>query len=202
MFAEQCERRQGEELLRCQQTLAELGRNQRQWLDKSLQLFRRHSASDGELPAGRQVLRELDRTVSERHTQLDMHVNGESGELHSVTDEQTYGSCLEVQTAADALEHVYSTSGIVSLLGVLEPWVTRLGAARDQPESMSVSDWLKLEKTLHTWESLVEEVIQKENQKDKGTEYVFLIHTALQVLGKCRHSDSNVLETVQRPKRC
>lgn len=75
-----CECYQGEKLLCCQQTLAELDCAQRRWLNVSLQLFRRHPSPDGEPPAGQQALGELDRVLSELCKQLDTQVSGESGE--------------------------------------------------------------------------------------------------------------------------
>lgn len=56
----------------------------------------------------------------------------------------------------------------------MECWVSKLGAAIGQPEIMSISDWLKLEHALHSWQSLVEKASQKiscmqtENENDKN----------------------------------
>ncbi|TKS74300.1 Axonemal dynein light chain domain-containing protein 1 [Collichthys lucidus] len=131
-LALQCDHYQGEKLLCCQQTLDELGRFQEKWVNMSLQLFRRHSSRDGEPPGGQQALGELDRVLSELLEQLDTQINGESG-IHGQ---------------------------IMSLLGLMESWVSKLGSAIGQPEMMSVSDWLKLEKALHNWQSLAENALQ------------------------------------------
>uniref|UniRef100_A0A3B4U6A9 Axonemal dynein light chain domain containing 1 n=1 Tax=Seriola dumerili TaxID=41447 RepID=A0A3B4U6A9_SERDU len=80
MLALQCERYQGEKLFCCQQTLGELGRVQERWLDKSLQLFRRHSSPDGETPGS-----QLGRVLSEVLKQLDTQVSGESGVHGQIT---------------------------------------------------------------------------------------------------------------------
>ncbi|XP_044056087.1 axonemal dynein light chain domain-containing protein 1 isoform X2 [Siniperca chuatsi] len=145
-LALQCERYQGEKLLCCQQTLAELHCVQERWLNMSLELFRRHPSPDGELPAGQQALRELDRVLAELLKQLDTQVSGESG-IHGQ---------------------------ITSLLGLMESWVFKLCAVIGSPEMMPVSDWLKLEKALCNWQSLAEEALQnfssmqRENEKDKN----------------------------------
>ncbi|XP_010732805.3 axonemal dynein light chain domain-containing protein 1 isoform X1 [Larimichthys crocea] len=131
-LALQCDHYQGEKLLCCQQTLDELGRFQGKWVNMSLQLFRRHPSRDGEPPGGQQALGELDRVLSELLEQLDTQINGESG-IHGQ---------------------------IMSLLGLMESWVSKLGSAIGQPEMMSVSDWLKLEKALHNWQSLAENALQ------------------------------------------
>ncbi|KAG8003143.1 Axonemal dynein light chain domain-containing protein 1 [Nibea albiflora] len=131
-LALQCDHYQGEKLLSCQQTLGELGRFQERWVNMSLQLFRRHPSRDGEPPGGQQTLGELDRVLSELLKQLDAQINGESG-IHGQ---------------------------IMSLLGLMESWVSKLGSAIGQPEMMSVSDWLKLEKALHNWQSLSEKALQ------------------------------------------
>lgn len=49
---------------------------------------------------------------------------------------------------------------IASLLGLVEIWLSKLGAAISRPEMMSVSDWLNLEEALLNWQSLVETVLQ------------------------------------------
>ncbi len=49
---------------------------------------------------------------------------------------------------------------ITSLLGLMESWVSNLG----QQEKTSVCDWLKLEETLCSWQSLAEKVMQTENE--------------------------------------
>lgn len=49
---------------------------------------------------------------------------------------------------------------IISLLGQMESWVSKLGAAISRPELMSISDWLNVEKALQSWQSLVEKVLQ------------------------------------------
>lgn len=80
MLALMCECYQGEKLLCCQQTLGELDRVQKRWLNMSLQLFRRHPSPDGEPPGCQRALGELDRVLSELLKQLDTQVSGESGE--------------------------------------------------------------------------------------------------------------------------
>ncbi|XP_039984217.1 axonemal dynein light chain domain-containing protein 1 isoform X3 [Xiphias gladius] len=132
MLALQCEHYQGEKLFCCQQALGDLGHVQERWQHMSLQLLRRHSSPDGEPPGNEQVLIELGRVLSELLKQLDTRVSGESG-VHGL---------------------------VMSLHGFMEPWVSKLGAVICQPETMSVSDWLKLEKALHNWQSLVEETLQ------------------------------------------
>lgn len=49
---------------------------------------------------------------------------------------------------------------IMTLLGLMESWTSALGAVVCRPEMMPVSDWLKLEKALHHWQSLAEEILQ------------------------------------------
>lgn len=69
----------------------------------------------------------------------------------------------------------------MSLLGLMESWVSKLGSAIGQPEMMSVSDWLKLEKALHNWQSLAENALQNvsimqtenENKNKPDIQYVF-----------------------------
>ena len=61
----------------------------------------------------------------------------------------------------------------MSLLGSMESRVSKLGAVIGRPEVMSVSDWLKLEKELRSWQSLAEKASQSmsstqtENEKDE-----------------------------------
>lgn len=91
MLALQCEHHQGEKQLSGQQTLSELGSIQERWLNRSLQLFRRHPSAGGIPPQGQQAQRELDEVLSELLKELDIKVNGEDGESrchikwHSVT---------------------------------------------------------------------------------------------------------------------
>lgn len=49
---------------------------------------------------------------------------------------------------------------ITSLLGLVEVWVSKLGAAVTRPDTMSMSDWLNLEKALLNWQSLIETLLQ------------------------------------------
>ena len=58
----------------------------------------------------------------------------------------------------------------MSLLGVMESWVSKLDAAIRQPETMSVSDWLKLQQALCIWQSLAEESLKNETSEGKGNE--------------------------------
>uniref|UniRef100_A0A665TSX4 Axonemal dynein light chain domain containing 1 n=1 Tax=Echeneis naucrates TaxID=173247 RepID=A0A665TSX4_ECHNA len=142
MLAHQCEHYQGETLFCWQQTLGELELVQESWLDKSLQLFKRHSCTEGEFPGSH--LRML---LSELLKQLETQVSEESGE--------------EVHRQ------------IRSLLGFIESWISKLNAVICQPDTMAASDWLKLERGLHNWQSLANEALQnisttqKENQRDK-----------------------------------
>ncbi|KAF0041949.1 hypothetical protein F2P81_005481 [Scophthalmus maximus] len=156
MLARQCERYQGEELFCRQQTLVELGRVQERWLNMSLQLFRRHSSPEGEPPANEPVLRELVKLLPELLKQLDTQATGETG---------VHGK-------------------IASLLGFMESWVAKLDAVICQPETMPVSDWLKLEQALCNWQSLAEEALQnvstaqteegKGNERDKDESNIYL----------------------------
>ncbi|XP_035504357.2 axonemal dynein light chain domain-containing protein 1 isoform X2 [Scophthalmus maximus] len=156
MLARQCERYQGEELFCRQQTLVELGRVQERWLNMSLQLFRRHSSPEGEPPANEPVLRELVKLLPELLKQLDTQATGETG---------VHGK-------------------IASLLGFMESWVAKLDAVICQPETMPVSDWLKLEQALCNWQSLAEEALQnvstaqteegKGNKRDKDESNIYL----------------------------
>ncbi|XP_076007440.1 axonemal dynein light chain domain-containing protein 1 [Genypterus blacodes] len=145
MLTLQCERYSGEELFSCQQTLSELCRLQERWLDLGLQLFRRHQTPDGSAPEGQRSLMQLDRVVSELHNQLDTQVSGESG-IHRQ---------------------------IMALVKSMEVWVAKLEAVIGRPDGMSVSDWLKLEKALCTWQSLSEEALQNvssgQTEKEKST---------------------------------
>lgn len=42
----------------------------------------------------------------------------------------------------------------------MESWVSKFDASISRPETMSVSDWLNLEKALQSWQSSVEKVPQ------------------------------------------
>ncbi|TWW58142.1 Axonemal dynein light chain domain-containing protein 1 [Takifugu flavidus] len=132
MLALHCECYQGETLLGYQEMLAELDRVQKRCLSLSLQLFRRHPTPDGEPPAGQQAFSELDGFLSELLKQLDTRVSGENGIYRQIT----------------------------SLLGQMESWVSKFDASISRPETMSVSDWLNLEKALQSWQSSVEKVLQ------------------------------------------
>lgn len=63
---------------------------------------------------------------------------------------------------------------VMSLLGLMESWVSKLGAVIYQPEKMSVSDWLKVEKALQNCQNLAQEALQNvsgmltENEEDKN----------------------------------
>ncbi|GAA6235312.1 axonemal dynein light chain domain-containing protein 1 isoform X1 [Lates japonicus] len=151
MLALQCERYQGEKLFCCQQTLGELGRIQERWLNLSLQLFRRHTSPDDESSGSQQVPAELGRVLSELLKQLDTQVSGENG-VHRQ---------------------------LMSLLGLMESWVSKLGAVIYQPEKMSVSDWLKVEKALRNCQNLAQEALQNvsgmltENEEDKNKPNIY-----------------------------
>ncbi|XP_070688333.1 axonemal dynein light chain domain-containing protein 1 [Pempheris klunzingeri] len=145
----QCERYQGEKLLCCQQTLCKLNWVQERWLNMSLQLLRRHPSPNGEPPGGQQALGELDRVLPELLKQLDTQVSGESG-IHDQ---------------------------ITSLVGLMESWVSKLRAVIGRQETISASDWLKLEKALHKWQSLTEEALQNvssmQTEKDKNKPNIY-----------------------------
>lgn len=66
---------------------------------------------------------------------------------------------------------------IMSLVGLMESWVSKTKAAIKKPVPhtvMSVSDWLKLEQALIDWQNLAEEILlqfsitELQNQKDKS----------------------------------
>ncbi|XP_062251619.1 axonemal dynein light chain domain-containing protein 1 [Platichthys flesus] len=142
ILAQQCERYQGEELFGCQQTLGQLGCVQERWLNMSAQLLRRHSSPDGEPPVGEAALSELVRVLPELLKRLDTQASGETG-VHAK---------------------------IMSLLGDMESWVSKLDSDICQPETMSVSDWLKLEQALCIWQSLAEEALKSETRDGEGNE--------------------------------
>ncbi|XP_035031600.2 axonemal dynein light chain domain-containing protein 1 [Hippoglossus stenolepis] len=144
ILAQQCERYQGEELFCCQQILGELGCVQERWLNMSAQLLRRHSSPDGAPPVGEEALSELVRVLPELLKRLDTQASGETG---------VHGK-------------------IMSLLGDMDSWVSKLDAAIRQPETISVSDWLKLEQALCIWQSLAEEALKNETREGKGNESV------------------------------
>ena len=80
MLTAQCERYGGEELLSGQETIHTLVELQQAWVDVGHQIFRRHPASDGELPKGQAAMKALGLSVSELQQQMDIRINGESGE--------------------------------------------------------------------------------------------------------------------------
>ncbi|KAM3876284.1 axonemal dynein light chain domain-containing protein 1 [Diretmus argenteus] len=153
-LTQQCERYGGEELLNFHQALDELGRLQESWVDLGLQLFRRHPAPDGAPPGGQEAMRDLGRMVSELHKQLDTRVNGESG-IHKQ---------------------------MMSMVRAMGSWSLKLKSAVDRPDRMPVSDWLKLEKMLGSWQSLAEEALQNvasmQTESDKAKNKV---HVNLEV---------------------
>lgn len=61
----------------------------------------------------------------------------------------------------------------MSLHGLIDSWVEKLGAVIGHPEMMAVFDWPRLEKALCNWQSFAEEALQKlsimqtVNEKDK-----------------------------------
>ncbi|KAJ8395491.1 hypothetical protein AAFF_G00032250 [Aldrovandia affinis] len=127
----QCERYGGEDLLSCRETLDLLAQLQEDWVDMGLRLFRRHPGPAGEAPRGQETMRELGGAVSELHTQLETRVTGESG-VHIL---------------------------LISLIGGLELWATRLKAVSGRPGGLPRGDWLTLEKDLGGWTKLVEEAL-------------------------------------------
>ncbi|CAJ1074122.1 axonemal dynein light chain domain-containing protein 1 isoform X1 [Xyrichtys novacula] len=141
---------QGETLLSGQQTLTELTRAQERLLNMSLELFRRHPAPDGEASEGQKDLRELDKDLSEFLKQLDTHVTGETG--------------------------IYAQ--IRSLFGSMESEVSKLSAVIGRPEMISTSDWLRLGKALHNWQTLAEDIsknfsTQAEVENDKSKPNIY-----------------------------
>ncbi|XP_028259743.1 axonemal dynein light chain domain-containing protein 1 [Parambassis ranga] len=145
MLALQCEYYQGEQQIICQQTLDKLGKISETWLNMSLHIFKRHPSPDGEAPGGQQALKELDRVLPQLLKQLDTQVSGENG----------------------------SYSRIMSLLGLVESWVSKIGSMIRRPEMTTASDWQKLEKALQEWQSFAEEALQqisitpREDKKDQ-----------------------------------
>ncbi|KAM4548929.1 axonemal dynein light chain domain-containing protein 1 [Odontesthes bonariensis] len=132
MLALQCDHYQGEKQLMFQQKLGKLHIAQDKWLNISLQLIERHPSPHVEGLEGQQALRELDRIFSELLKQLDTQVSGESG-THRL---------------------------IMSLVALMEPWVSKTAAVIGRPEMMPASDWLKLEEELYEWRILTEETVQ------------------------------------------
>ncbi|XP_047230046.1 axonemal dynein light chain domain-containing protein 1 isoform X4 [Girardinichthys multiradiatus] len=156
MLALQCEEYQGEEQLLLQQKLNELRCVLEIWLDMSLQLYERHTLPEAESAEGPQTIRELDRVLSELLKQFDIQVSGESG-VHRL---------------------------IMSLLGLVDSWVSKTNTPIEQPEpQMSVSDWIKLKRSLVAWQNLAEEILlhfsiaQTENQKDKNKHDLYSTET-------------------------
>uniref|UniRef100_A0A3Q4HZK6 Axonemal dynein light chain domain containing 1 n=1 Tax=Neolamprologus brichardi TaxID=32507 RepID=A0A3Q4HZK6_NEOBR len=132
-----CEHYQGEKQLNCQQTLGELGDIQERWLNMSLQLFSRHPSADGGPPEGQHAQTELDNELCELLRELDVQVNGDNG-LHG---------------------------NVMSLLGLMESWGSKLATVIEDPEKMAVSDWLELERALHSWKSLADEAFRHFSNK-------------------------------------
>lgn len=142
--------------------LAELTRVRKRCLSLSLRLFRRHPTPDGELPAGQQAFSELDGFLSELLKRLDMRVSGENGEntdaLQMTLQVAITGEKVFKLTTEPAVSGIYRQ--ITSLLGLMESWASKLGASVSHPDTMSLSDWLNLEKALQSGQSLVEKVLQ------------------------------------------
>uniref|UniRef100_A0A3Q4I6P4 Axonemal dynein light chain domain containing 1 n=1 Tax=Neolamprologus brichardi TaxID=32507 RepID=A0A3Q4I6P4_NEOBR len=136
-FSLLCEHYQGEKQLNCQQTLGELGDIQERWLNMSLQLFSRHPSADGGPPEGQHAQTELDNELCELLRELDVQVNGDNG-LHG---------------------------NVMSLLGLMESWGSKLATVIEDPEKMAVSDWLELERALHSWKSLADEAFRHFSNK-------------------------------------
>jgi len=59
----------------------------------------------------------------------------------------------------------------MSLVGLMESWANKLRTAIGQSDTMQVSDWLKLEKALFDWQSLLEDMLQNvsSSQSESGT---------------------------------
>lgn len=142
--------------------LAELTRVRKRCLSLSLRLFRRHPTPDGELPAGQQAFSELDGFLSELLKRLDMRVSGENGEntdaLQMTLQVAITGEKVFKLTTEPAVSGIYRQ--ITSLLGLMESWASKLGVSVSHPDTMSLSDWLNLEKALQSGQSLVEKVLQ------------------------------------------
>ncbi|XP_036375386.1 axonemal dynein light chain domain-containing protein 1 [Megalops cyprinoides] len=144
MLTVQCERYGGEDLLSCQETLNLLSQLQEDWVDTALGLFRRHPRADGEPPKGQESMRELSGAVSELHRQLGTRVTGESG-VHKL---------------------------LISLVGAMELWATRLKAVSGQPGGLPRYDWLKLERDLGSWTKLAEESLHQVSSTQTDSERV------------------------------
>lgn len=161
MLVLHCECYQGEKLLGCQEQLAELHRVQKTSLSLGLQLLKRHPSPDGELPGGRRALSELDAVLSELLHQLDARVSGDNG---GTADTQQTPATRQVAAKVGEVNLPPVASGTyrpgASLLGLVEAWLPKLGAAIRRPEAVSTSDWLSLEEALLNWQSLLEALLQ------------------------------------------
>ncbi|KAB5559149.1 hypothetical protein PHYPO_G00025630 [Pangasianodon hypophthalmus] len=141
----QCEQYGGVDILSGQETLNTLGQLQDSWVEVCMQLFRRHPALDGEAPKGQVALRDLSHAITKLHTQLGIHISGESG-IHQQ---------------------------LITLAGVIDSWANRLKSLIGRPEMLHHSEWSKLEKALGSWINLCEEALvnvthtQTESEKIK-----------------------------------
>ncbi|KAL2089660.1 hypothetical protein ACEWY4_014348 [Coilia grayii] len=132
MLTTQCERYGGEELLSGQETITALTQLQEAWVEVALQVFHRHPAPDGEPPKGQETIKALGVSVSELHQQMAVRINGESG-IHKK---------------------------LMSLVGALEFWISRLKVLSGRSEGMPHCDWLKLGKGLCNWNKQAESALQ------------------------------------------
>ncbi|XP_066503388.1 axonemal dynein light chain domain-containing protein 1 isoform X2 [Hoplias malabaricus] len=169
----QCERYGGEDLFSGQETLNTLTKLQESWVELCLQLFRRHPAPDGEPPQGQVAMRELSRTVTKLHKQLDTRINGESG-IHKQ---------------------------LMSLCGLMEVWANKLKTYIGRSEILPHSEWLKLETVLESWVKISEEVLlnvdstQSESDKIKQKPHTRIeIDDVLNTLRDFLSSQNNFFE--------
>ncbi|KAG5275416.1 hypothetical protein AALO_G00120060 [Alosa alosa] len=132
MLTTQCERYGGEELLSGQETINALMQLQETWVEVGLQVFRRHPAPDGEPPKGQEAIKMIGRSVSELHKQMGTRINGESG-IHKE---------------------------LMSLVGALEFWISKLKGLSGRSEGLPHCDWLKMEKGLTNWTKQAEKALQ------------------------------------------
>lgn len=54
---------------------------------------------------------------------------------------------------------------VMSLHGLMESWGSKLSGVIEDPEKMAVSDWLELERALHSWKSLADEAFRHFSNK-------------------------------------
>ncbi|XP_015211305.2 axonemal dynein light chain domain-containing protein 1 isoform X3 [Lepisosteus oculatus] len=132
MLTYECERYGGDKLLSSQETLKTMVQLQEKWMDLALVLFRRHPGPDGETSHCQVMMMDLGRILEELHKQLGIRITGESG-IHKI---------------------------MLSLVGEIEFWSSRLSAVSGLSGGLPYSDWLKLQKAFSGWSKFVEETFQ------------------------------------------